>query len=210
MTQPFDRDESDIRKTEFDGRCFGSRVAGRVTAPHVPGPADPQLIFDEHRWAVPNEAISSGRFVGNDWADDPAIAWWAEAGHPGQDAVRMVQAAAAGRGIVALWVTRKRLTVVFPQKFLAEHSERKERSGLLGRAAGWLDSEPAPWQARDVMHIQASVDAARVAGFGPARLGRSMPSAAFLGIGFRDGSVLYVRQGDPEAEVARLNKLQGR
>ncbi|CRK60911.1 hypothetical protein [Alloactinosynnema sp. L-07] len=210
MTQPFDRDEKDIRKIEFDGRCFGSRVAGRVTVPHIPGPADPQVYFDEHRWAVPNEVISAGRFVGNDWADDPAIAWWAEASHPGQDAVRMVQAAGVARGIVALWVTNKRLTVVFPQRYLIEHRERKERSGLLGRAAGWLDTEPAPWQAGEIMHIQASVDAAGVAGFGPARLGRSMPSAAFLGVWFRDRSVLYVRCADPETEVARLNKLQRR
>ncbi|HVK24393.1 MAG TPA: hypothetical protein VM677_23805 [Actinokineospora sp.] len=207
MTEPFDRDEKEILKAEYDGHCFGSRVAGRVTAPHVPGPADPPLYFDEHRWAVPNEVVSTGRFVGNDWADDPAIAWWAEAGHPDQDAVRMVRAAAVGRGIVALWATRKRLAVVFPQKLLAEHSERKERSGVLGRAASWLDTEPAPWQARDVMHISTSVDAARIAGFGPALLGRSLPSAAFLGIWFQDRSVLYVRGGP---EIARLNKLQGR
>ncbi|HVK26405.1 MAG TPA: hypothetical protein VM677_34065 [Actinokineospora sp.] len=183
--------------------CLASRIAGVVTAPHLPGANAPKLVTEEHRWPLPAEPTAEGRFVGGDWADDSAIGWWAEAAHPTQDAVRVIDGAADARGAAALWVTSRRAMVVFPRKLLADSPEAK--------AGGFrLFSSRTEWEIGDEVHDHLTIDANRIAGYRAVMVGRMIPSATFVVIGFADGSELYVRHDDPEKAVKALRELHGK
>ncbi|MCP2306801.1 hypothetical protein [Actinokineospora globicatena] len=203
MTEPlpFAPDEAESVALPVKWVCLGSRVAGVVTVPHLPGPDAPRLVEDRHRWRLPAELIANGA-PGGDWADDPAIGCWAEAAHPQQDAVRVVEAGAAGRGLVSVAVTRRRLVVMFPRKLLADAPDTRPR-GMFGRPKG----NRTDWAEGDIPHIQFSVPQDRIAGYHTALVGRSIPAPRFLAVTFTDGSVLFVRCDKPDPHVEKIRAL---
>lgn len=195
MTAVLDSDETVSHLLLCENLAVGTRVGGAVQVPRQPRPDAPKLVFDDPKWPLPAQVIARGEFVGNDWADDPAIGMWAEASHPGQDAPQMAEQAASGLGVVAILATHKRLTVSFPRKLLADQPKApdEERGGLLGRAFDYVVSTKTGWDPEDPVHVQHSVPTARVAGIGPVMLGRSMPAPTFVRVAFTDGSLLFVR-----------------
>lgn len=207
MISALDSDETVLRLLLCENLAVGSRVGGIVQVPRQPRPDAPKLVFDDPKWALPAQVIARGEFVGNDWADDPAIGMWAEAGHPGQDAALLAEQAASGLGLVAILATHKRLTVSFPRKLLADQPKApdEERGSLLGRAYDYVVSTKTGWDLEDPVHVQYSVPANRVTSMGSVMLGRSIPAPTFVRFAFTDDSLLFVRE-DPLDQGAVLAK----
>lgn len=190
MTTALDPDETVSHLLTCEDLAVGSRIGGAVLVPVQPRPDAPKLVFTDPRWPLPAAVIARGEFFGNDWADDPAIGMWAEAARADQDAARLAEEAAAGRGIVAILATHKRVAVGFPAKFLGERSGKS-------------------WDPGDPVHLQHSVPSSRVAGIAPVMLGRSIPAPTFDRVAFTDGSLLFVRK-DPYERGAMLAKEMNR
>lgn len=181
-------------------RGVGSRIGGRVQAPHPPSPDAPETVEIKPRYPNPARFVVEGRFEGHGWIEDDSLAWWAEAASPDQDAALIADHLAAGNGQIGLHVTDLRVAVVIPEHLLAatrrQRAEEAKRKGLLGRVSAsvddWLGGDT--WTGTDQITSTWEVGATRLRGWSTAMVGRSFPFIRLVRFAFRDGSVLHARR----------------
>ncbi|WP_370946331.1 hypothetical protein AB5J62_01705 [Amycolatopsis sp. cg5] len=145
------------------GRC-GTTIGAEVRVPHTPLGWTPELVLRECPWPEPSGVPDP---VG-DWADDPGLSFWADAGSPEQDAVRIADNLASGWGAASIVLTSQRIMVVYATEHLAE----------------------PPAQVPLTSAWETSID--RLARAGMPFVGRSVPPPRVVQFDFRDGSRLLI------------------
>ncbi|WP_258341882.1 hypothetical protein [Saccharopolyspora gregorii] len=189
----------------------GSTVSGRTSVPHEPlNDVEPSHV-DRTGWPLPSDLVTSGRYLGDEWADDPSIMWWAVADDPGRAAVRFGDHLTAVVGEAFLVLSSERLAVVVEQGKVG--SRRPEQPGASSGWFGKVRSAAAQVQQaaegiaalKDAKHPHSyfEVPISQVRGVRFAPMGRNIPRAAFLRIDFADGSALFARHYEAEADAAK-------
>ncbi|GAB2676653.1 hypothetical protein GCM10027271_41980 [Saccharopolyspora gloriosae] len=178
----------------------GSVVAGKHSVPHEPSSAVRPWAGQFPKWPLPSAQVTSGRYLNDEWADDPSIMWWATADTAEHDAARFADHLAPARGHALVVLGSTRLAVVVEQGMLAarEHTG-DEAKGWFGRAR----SAAAQVQ-KAAEGLTSGTDAkapvsyfevplTRIAAMDLCRPGRSVPTSNFLRVRFADGSSLLIR-----------------
>jgi hypothetical protein len=151
----------------------GLSLGGVRHAPYVPARETPKLTSGPGRWPLPTAEVAD-----EDWADDPALGYWATADDPGQLAVRLADHFAGGAGHARLTWTNQRLAVVYP-------------TSLLEGATGGPFTTAEEFDARVVARLDA------VPG------GPSFPPSPSIRFGFTDGSAVFLRDALASMKVSR-------
>lgn len=151
----------------------GLRLGGVRHAPYMPAREVPKLTGGPGRWPLPTDAVAD-----EDWADDPALGYWAVADHPGRLAVRLADHFAGGAGHARLTWTNQRLAVVYPT------------SRLEGGAGG-------PFTTAEEFDPRVVVRLDAVPG------GPSFPPSPSIRFGFGDGSAVFLRDALAAVKVPR-------
>lgn len=195
-----------------------SVIDGRPHVPHAPQGEVPRTNLEAPEWPLPSEAVATGRFMGDEWADDPSIGWWATATRPDQDAVRFADHLAVGYDQAFLVASSTRLAVVVEADILAEPKEEPatESKGWFGKARravaqaqSTAEDLSSKFGNRNSVVSFHEVDVQRVRGMQTLRFGRGIPRQHFLRIDFTDGSHLLIRSGSMNNESSTFNTALG-
>ncbi|WP_235191132.1 hypothetical protein [Amycolatopsis rifamycinica] len=151
----------------------GLRLGGVRHAPYVPAREVPKVTGGPPRWPLPTNAVPD-----EDWADDPALGYWATADDPAQVAVRLADHFAGGAGHARLTWTNQRLAVVYP-------------TSHLDGGTGGPFTTAEEFDARVVARLDA------VPG------GPSFPPSPSIRFGFADGSAVFLRDALAATKVPR-------
>ncbi|MCX2729702.1 hypothetical protein OOZ19_05590 [Saccharopolyspora sp. NFXS83] len=190
----------------------GSTVAGRTLVPHSPLSEAVSSNVDTSDWPLPSELVTSGRYLNDEWADDPSIMWWVFADSAERDAIRFGDHLSAVPGEAFLALSSSRLAVIVEQgKLGARQAEQRDETstgwfGKVRSAAAQVQQAAegiAALKDAKQPHSCVEVPVSRVAAVNFAPLGRSIPRAPFLRIDFVDGSVLFARHYQAEAHAPK-------
>lgn len=167
----------------------GSVVNQKPAVPHKPLSEVRRSLVEEPTWPLPSEQLTRGEFLGDEWADDPAVMWWAFADQAERDAVLMADHIANVPGEAFLAITERRVAVVVKNNQVAKEAE--EPQGLFGRARSVVQkaADSLPSTNHPVSYFEVPTE--RIAQIQPVRMGRSIPRAACLRLDFTDGSNFY-------------------
>lgn len=191
----------------------GSTVAGRTRVPHSPLSEVTPSNVDTSDWPLPSELVTSGRYMNDEWADDPSIMWWVFADAAERDAVRFGDHLCAVPGEAFLALSSSRLAVIVEQgKVGARQAEQRDETstgwfGKVRSAAAQVQQAAEGIAAlKDAKHPYSYVEVpiSRVAAVNFAPLGRDIPRAPFLRIDFGDGSILFARHYQAEAHAPKF------
>ncbi|MGW0892640.1 hypothetical protein [Saccharopolyspora sp. NPDC002578] len=191
----------------------GSTVSGRTLVPHSPVLEVITSTVDTSDWPLPSELVTSGRYLNDEWADDPSIMWWVFADSAERDAVRFGDRLATVPGEAFLALSSNRLAVIVEQgKVSARQAEQRDESstGWFGKvrsvAAQVQQAAEGVAALKDAKqpHSYVEVPIARVAAVNFAPLGRNIPREPFLRIDFADGSILFARHYLAEAHAPKF------
>ncbi|MGW5647970.1 hypothetical protein ACWEV3_00835 [Saccharopolyspora sp. NPDC003752] len=191
----------------------GSVVAQRVNVPHAPMSAVRRSLVGAPNWPLPSELVTSGAFLADEWADDPSIMWWVLSAAPELDAALFGDHIANVPGEAFVVLTTHRLAVVVAGKQLAAaEPEAHSAGGFFDRARAVVHqvqraAEGISSQSGDAPVSYFEVPLARIARMHAVRLGRSIPNSGFLRMDFADGSTLFVRSGDADAQKAAFEQF---
>lgn len=192
----------------------GSTVAGRALVPHSAFSAVRPPAVDLPEWPLPGELVVSGRFLDDEWADDPSILWWVFADSPDRNAVRFADHFASVPGEAFFVSTSRRLAVVVEQGKLGTQQPQEQQ----GEGKSWLGRvRSAASQVQQTAEGLAAIKDAKlpvsyyevsneqVASVKAVPLGRGVPREPFLRIDFADGSVLLARDVDAASHAAEFS-----
>ncbi|SFS31387.1 hypothetical protein [Saccharopolyspora flava] len=184
-------DGETVRWREIPAQGYvGSVVNQKPMVPHKPLTEVRKSSVEEPNWPLPSLQLTQGDFLGDEWADDPSVMWWAFADQPERDAVRMADHIANVPGEAFLAFTEQRVAVVVKSNQVAKETE--EPQGLFGRARSVVqkaaDNLPSP--NHPVSYFEVPMD--RITAIQPVHVGRSIPRATCLRLDFTDGSTFFV------------------
>ncbi|WP_182544354.1 hypothetical protein [Halosaccharopolyspora lacisalsi] len=198
-----------------------SVINGQPHVPHAPLGEVPQTTLEAPFWPLPSEAVTTGRFMGDEWADDPSIGWWATAARSDQDAVRFADHLAAGYDHTLLVASSTRLALVVESGILTEPdtapepvTEGKGWFGKARQAVAQAQSAAEGLSNKFSNHNSATsfheIGVQRVRQMQTLHFGRSIPRKHFLRIDFIDDSYLLIRSGSMNNEETIFNDALGR
>ncbi|WP_406689476.1 hypothetical protein REH65_25795 [Saccharopolyspora sp. ID03-671] len=173
----------------------------KPAVPHKPLSEVRRSLVEEPNWPLPSEQLTRGEFLGDEWADDPAVMWWAFADQTERDAVHMADHIANVPGEAFLAITERRVAVVVKGNQVAKEAE--EPQGLFGRARSVVQkaADSLPSTNHPVSYFEVPTE--RITQIQPVRMGRSIPRATCLRLDFTDGSTFFAhsRTKQDPAEV---------
>jgi hypothetical protein len=188
----------------------GALICDTVRAPHQPiGPVS-ATVLDPPLWTLPCVAVSSGEFA-DDWPDDPALAWFAEASAADAAAVRLLDHIVNTPGQAGLAVTDRRVAVVTAAKLLAANQPAApdEPKGLVGKAfsamGDWL-SNSSQWDMGDEVCSLVELESHQLQALSAPLVGRGLPPPELIQLRFQDGSTLWVREPGGRAKVRSVSE----
>ncbi|MBN6035344.1 hypothetical protein JYK18_10620 [Amycolatopsis sp. 195334CR] len=146
----------------------GVVLDGELRLPHEPLGEVPEVELGRLKWPRPADRTSQAG--GEDWVDDPTVAFWAHATRPDQHAVRFADHFAHTRGDARLTLTSHRAAVVYPTRLLADADADRNPFTTFGELP-----------ASSIRSLSAEI------------VGRTLPSAPVIRLDFADGSTLLVR-----------------
>ncbi|GAA2332745.1 hypothetical protein GCM10009854_05070 [Saccharopolyspora halophila] len=172
-----------------------SVIGGQSRIPHVALNEVRGSLVDAPEWPLPSEQLVNGRFLGEEWADDPSIMWWVFAAGPSEDAVLLGDHLVQVPDEAFLVMTTQRFAVVVKGKHLADE-EQASGGGLFGRAkavAAQVQRVAESVKSDNGPVSYAEVPVERIARVEAVDLGCGIPRATFIRLEFTDGSALLAR-----------------